>query len=154
MRQKRGKTSVIGFRAGRLLEDILDTSGLSIAYLVETGLAAHCKIPGAKTEMIINGAIGIIDKQMADLQGRKDELLKIKSAITPSESQKTNSAMKQKERAVVLVKGRSGALYWTTDTMVNENPEILIRVNSDDVTGDELIIRASEDIPQCELSEV
>ena len=81
MKQKRGKTSVIGFRAGRLLEDLITDSGLSVAYLVEVGLASHCKIPGPQSEMIINGAISIIDHQISELQERKNNLLNLKSAI-------------------------------------------------------------------------
>ena len=154
MKQKHGKTDVMSFRASRDFADLISNYKLNILDLVENGLLSYCKMPGPKSEMIINGAINILEKQKSEIQGRIDELMKLKSDIPSVGSQTANEKPKQKEHANILVKGRSGALYWTTGAMVNGNGDIFARVNSDDATGDEEIIFSVDDIPSCELSEV
>jgi len=81
VKQKHGKTDVVSFRASRDFADLLSTSKLNILELVESGILSHCKTPGVKTEMIINGAINIIDKQLVELQERKDELMTLKATM-------------------------------------------------------------------------
>ena len=68
----------MSFRAIREFADLLATSKLNVLDLVENGLMSYCKVPGPKSEMIINGIITIIDRQMAELQERKDELIQLR----------------------------------------------------------------------------
>jgi len=81
MRQKRGKTDVISFRAPRDFADLITNNKLNVLDLVENGIMSYCNAAGPKSESIINGAIVIIDHQISELQERKNNLMNLKEAI-------------------------------------------------------------------------
>jgi len=152
---KKKFSSSIG-RTIRLEQDvdkIVRESKLDISDLIEMGLISLAKQPGERRDKLLQETIRITEDRISYYSECLAELVSMKdqkaTGITANEEKP-----KQKEHANILVKGRSGALYWTTGAMVNGNGDIFARINSDDATGDEEIIFSVDDIPSCELSEV
>lgn len=177
MKKKRGKSTVVGFRVERNFGDLLDIADLNIAYLVEQGLIAHCKVSGSKSEMILNGAIQIIDQQLTELQEKKSDLIKLRGMV-PTLTATTEQAipvpapiqhkvLPSDESILIIEKPvkrrtlpgtlcrshKTQILYWIESDILQAYDKIFFQVNRDQDEGDDYLpIYSAEDIPLCELA--
>lgn len=150
MKQTGGRPYTISFRVDRKIDDIIRLADFPVYDLVEAGLLSMARNPDTKNNQLVDGAIRYVEKKIEYYSENLKELEKLRDA--PAVEEPVKAAVEPKPRCDILARGnKTNALYWLTEHIEGNYPEVFHKVSDTEDGGDEYPkIYSADDIPECE----